>query len=144
MKNIKDYNIKELKKEIEQIGEKPYRAEQIFKWLYKEKASNFDEMTDLSKQLREKLKQEYSISNFNIIEKQVSNDGTIKYLFDILDGNAIETVLMEYKHGRTICVSSQVGCKMGCKFCASTGIKFIRNLTSRRNSGTNISSRKRY
>lgn len=130
MKNIKDYNIKELKKELENLGEKPYRAEQIYKWLYKENVQTFDEMTDLSLALREKLKEEYTLSNFEILEKQVSKDGTVKYLFDLLDGNAIETVLMEYKHGRTICVSSQVGCKMGCKFCASTGIAFIRNLTS--------------
>lgn len=130
MKNIKDYTIKELKEELEKLGEKPYRAEQIFKWLYKVNVTSFDEMTDLSLDLREKLKKEYSLCNFNILEKQVSKDGTVKYLFDILDGNAIETVLMEYKHGRTICVSSQVGCKMGCKFCASTGIKFIRNLSS--------------
>lgn len=130
MKNIKDYNIKELKEELEKFGEKPYRADQIFKWLYKENVTSFDEMTDLSLSLREKLKNEFNICNYNILEKQVSKDGTVKYLFDILDGNAIETVLMEYKHGKTICVSSQVGCKMGCKFCASTGIAFIRNLSS--------------
>lgn len=87
-------------------------------------------MTDLSLALREKLKSEFTLCNYKILEKQVSFDGTIKYLFDVLDGNAIETVVMEYKHGRTICVSSQVGCKMGCKFCASTGIEFIRNLSS--------------
>lgn len=130
MKNIKDYNIKELKQELEKLGEKPYRADQIFKWLYQVKVRSFDEMTDLSLELREKLRKEYNICNYNILEKQVSKDGTVKYLFDILDGNAIETVLMEYKHGNTICVSSQVGCKMGCKFCASTGIASIRNLTS--------------
>ena len=139
MKNIKDYNIKDLKEELVKIDEKPYRAEQIFKWLYKTKVKSFDEMTDLSLELREKLKKQFSICNFNIIEKQVSKDGTIKYLFDVLDGNAIESVLMEYKHGKTICVSSQVGCKMGCKFCASTGIAFIRNLSSRRDSRTNFS-----
>lgn len=144
MKKIKDYNIEELKKELSEIGEKPYRAEQIYKWLYKMNVTNFDEMTDLSKTLREKLKQNYDICNFKIIEKQISKDGTIKYLFDILDKNAIETVVMEYKHGKTICVSSQVGCKMGCKFCASTGIAFIRNLTARRNSRRNTSSAKRY
>ncbi len=130
MKNIKDYNISELKKELENLGEKPYRAEQIFKWLYKENVTSFDEMTDLSLDLREKLKKEYSICIFKILTKQVSKDGTVKYLFDVLDGNAIETVVMEYKYGRTICVSSQIGCKMGCKFCASTGIEFARNLTS--------------
>ncbi len=145
MKNIKDYNIEELKKELLELGEKPYRAEQIFKWLYKEKVQSFDEMTNLSLSLRENLKKNYSICNFNILEKQVSKDGTVKYLFDVLDGgNAIETVLMEYKHGRTICVSSQIGCKMGCKFCASTGIKFIRSLSSRRNSRTASSCRKRF
>ncbi len=130
MKNIKDYNIKELKEELEKLGEKSYRAEQIFKWLYQVNVTSFDEMTDLSLELREKLKGEFTLCNYNILEKQVSKDGTVKYLFDILDENAIETVLMEYKHGRTICVSSQVGCKMGCKFCASTGIAFIRNLTA--------------
>ena len=141
MKNIKDYNIEKLKEELAGLNEKPYRADQIFKWLYKEKVTSFDEMTNLSLDLREKLKRGYSICNFNILEKQVSKDGTVKYLFDVLDGNAIETVLMEYKHGKTICVSSQVGCKMGCKFCASTGIDFIRNLSSRRNSRANFSSR---
>lgn len=130
MKNIKNYNLDELKKEIELIGEKPYRAEQIFKWIYQENVSSFDEMTNLSLELREKLKQNYNLCIFNILKKQVASDGTIKYLFDVLDGNAIETVLMKYHHGYTICVSSQIGCKMGCKFCASTGIPFSRNLVS--------------
>lgn len=130
MKNIKDYNVEELKDELKKIGEKSFRAEQIVKWLYEEKVENFDEMTNLSLELREKLKNNYTICNFNILKKQESKDGTIKYLLDVLDGNAIETVLMRYHHGNSICVSSQIGCKMGCKFCASTGINFIRNLTS--------------
>lgn len=130
MKNIKEYNLDELKDELEQLGEKKYRAEQIFKWIYIDKVKEFDEMTNLSIELREKLKKEYSMCNFKILKKQESTDGTKKYLFDVLDGNAIESVLMEYHHGKTICVSSQIGCKMGCKFCASTGIKFIRNLTA--------------
>ena len=130
MKNIKDYNLEELKEELQSINEKPFRAEQIFKWLYQEKVKSFDEMTNLSLELREKLKQNYTICNYNILKKQESKDGTIKYLFDVLDGNAIETVLMSYHHGYSICVSSQIGCKMGCKFCASTGINFIRSLTS--------------
>ena len=87
-------------------------------------------MTNLSISLREKLKNNYSINNFKVIKRQVSSDGTQKFLFDILDGNAIESVLMKYHHGNTICVSSQVGCKMGCKFCASTGIKFVRSLSA--------------
>ena len=87
-------------------------------------------MTNLSLELREKLTENYTLGIYKIIKKQESSDGTKKYLFDVLDGNAIETVLMQYKHGYSICVSSQVGCKMGCKFCASTGIAFIRSLTS--------------
>lgn len=130
MKNIKEYNLDELKDELEQLGEKKYRAEQIFKWIYVDKVKEFDEMTNLSIELREKLKKEYTMCNFNILKKQESSDGTKKYLFDVLDGNAIETVLMQYHHGKTICVSSQIGCKMGCKFCASTGIKFVRSLTA--------------
>lgn len=130
MKNIKDYNIDELKEEFLKLGEKAYRAEQVFKWLYVDKVSSFEEMTNLSKELREKLNEEFSFHNFKILKKQESVDGTKKYLFDILDDNAIETVLMQYHHGYTLCVSSQVGCKMGCKFCASTGIQFARNLTS--------------
>lgn len=130
MKNIKDYNLDALKEEIKALGEKPFRAEQIFRWLYVEKVKDFQEMTNLSTELRDKLNENYSICNYGIIKKQESEDGTKKYLFDIGDGNAIETVLMQYHHGKTICVSSQIGCKMGCKFCASTGIKFIRNLTS--------------
>ncbi len=130
MKNIKDYNLEELKKEMTELGEKPFRAEQIFKWLYQEKVKSFDEMTNLSISLREKLQNNYAICNFKILKKQESKDGTVKYLFDVLDSNAIETVLMSYHHGYSICVSSQIGCKMRCKFCASTGINFIRNLTS--------------
>ncbi len=130
MKNIKDYNLDELKEELKKIGEKPFRSEQIFKWIYESRVSSFDEMTNLSLELREKLKENYTIKQFNILKKQVASDGTKKYLFDVLDGNAIETVLMEYHHGYSICVSSQIGCKMGCKFCASTGIPFIRNLST--------------
>lgn len=130
MKNIKNYHLEELKNELKEMGEKPFRAEQIFQWLYQEKVETFEEMTNLSIALREKLKEKYTMCNFNILKKQESKDGTIKYLFDVLDGNAIETVLMRYHHGNSICVSSQIGCKMGCKFCASTGINFIRNLTT--------------
>ena len=130
MKNIKDYNLEELKQELISIGEKPFRAEQIFKWIYQENVTSFDEMTNLSLELREKLKQNYTLCIFNILRKQESSDGTIKYLFDVLDGNAIETVLMKYHHGYSLCVSTPIGCKMGCKFCASTGIAFARNLTS--------------
>ena len=130
MKNIKDYNLEELKQELILLGEKPFRAEQIFKWLYIDKVHSFDEMTNLSLDLREKLKQNYDICNFIIVKKLESKDGTKKYLFGLSDGNAIESVLMQYHFGKTVCVSSQIGCKMGCKFCASTGIPFVRSLTS--------------
>ncbi len=130
MKNIKNYNLPELKEEFISIGEKPFRAEQVFKWIYEQNATSFDEMTNLSLELREKLKENYTLNAFKILKKQKSADGTIKYLFDVLDGNGVETVLMKYHHGYSLCVSSQIGCKMGCKFCASTGIPFIRNLSS--------------
>ena len=130
MKNIKDFNLEEIKQELIQMNEKPFRAEQIFRWLYQERVEDFTSMTNLSIELRKKLEENFKIGKLNILKKQKSKDGTIKYLFDLLDGNAIETVVMEYKYGKTICVSSQVGCKMGCKFCASTGIPFIRNLSS--------------
>ena len=128
--NIKDYNLEELKEKFIEIGEKKYRAEQTFKWLYKENVTSFNDMTNLSIELRNKLNELFYIPIFHIIKKQESRDGTKKYLFDVGDGNAIETVLMKYKYGYSICVSSQIGCKMGCKFCASTGIAFVRNLTA--------------
>lgn len=131
MKNIKDYNLEELKQELINLGEKPFRAEQIFKWIHQENVTSFDDMTNLSIELRNKLKENYTLCIYNIIRKQESKtDGTKKYLFDVLDGNAIESVLMKYHHGYSVCVSTQIGCKMGCKFCASTGIQFIRNLSS--------------
>ena len=129
MKNIKDYDIEDLKEELKLLGEKAFRAEQIFRWIYIEKVKSFDEMTNLSIDLRKKLSENYTMCNYEILGKRESSDGTKKYLFDILDGNAIETVLMQYHHGKTLCVSSQIGCRMGCKFCASTGIAFVRNLT---------------
>ena len=130
-KNIRNYYLNDLKKEMLNIGEKPFRSEQIFKWLHQERVTSFDEMTNLSIDLRKKLSENYNIGIFKIEHKLISKDGTKKYLFNINDeqNNLIETVLMQYHHGFTVCVSSQIGCKMGCKFCASTGIPFIRGLT---------------
>lgn len=129
-KNIKNFDLDVLKEELKSIGEKPFRAEQIFKWIYQDKVTTFDEMTNLSLDLRKKLEENYTLGNFKIVKKLESVDGTKKYLFDVQDGqgNLIESVLMQYHHGYTICVSSQIGCKMGCKFCASTGIPFSRDL----------------
>ena len=131
-KNIKNYDLDELKEELKSIGEKPFRAEQIFKWLYEENVTDFNSMTNLSIDLRKKLDENYFLGLFKIEKKFESIDGTKKYLFNVCDEeeNLIESVLMSYHHGYTICVSSQIGCKMGCKFCASTGIKFGRNLES--------------
>ena len=130
LRSIKDYDLEDLKKVFLELNEKAFRAEQVFKWLYVDKVNSFDEMTNLSLELREKLKQNFDFTIHTIKDKQCSKDGTKKYLLQLNDGCAIETVLMEYKHGMSICVSSQVGCKMGCKFCASTGIPFIRSLTA--------------
>ena len=131
-KNIKNYTLEALKEQLKQLDEKPFRAEQIFKWIYEQRVTSFDEMTNLSIDLREKLKNNFKIGVFKIEKKLVSKDGTKKYLFNVNDEkeNLIETVLMQYHHGYTICVSSQIGCRMGCKFCASTGIPFERNLES--------------
>lgn len=128
MININEKTEAELKEYIEELGEKGFHAVQIFKWLHKVKVENFDEMTDISKSLREKLKEKTYINKLEILEVQKSKDGTHKFLVGLKDNNAIETVFMRYNHGNTLCVSTQVGCKMGCKFCASTKEGFVRNL----------------
>ena len=127
--DIKSLNLDELKKEFESIGEKAFKAKQVYSWLHKRSAESFDEMTDISKNLRENLKNSYVIHNCSIEKKLVSMyDDTVKYLFRLHDGELIESVVMKYKYGYTICVSSQVGCKMGCNFCASGIAGFVRNL----------------
>ena len=110
----------ELEAELKNLGEPSFRAKQIFQWLSRG-VRDFDEMTNISKPLREKLKTEFTIYKPKVLSKQVSQiDGTIKYLWELHDGNAVETVVMGYKHGNTVCISSQVGCRQGCAFCAST------------------------
>lgn len=110
----------EIEGELAALGEPKYRAKQIFDWL-SHGVRDFDEMTNLPKALKEKLKAEYTLYRPKVLSKQVSKlDGTIKYLWELYDGNAVETVVMSYKHGNTVCVSSQVGCRQGCAFCAST------------------------
>ncbi len=130
MTDIKSLTLQELKEEIAQMGEKSFKAGQIFAWLHKHGAESFDEMTNISKDLRNELQKKYDIYNCTIEKKLVSvYDETVKYLFSLNDGELIESVVMKYKYGYTICVSSQVGCKMGCKFCASGIAGYIRNLT---------------
>ncbi|MCR4791389.1 MAG: 23S rRNA (adenine(2503)-C(2))-methyltransferase RlmN [Lachnospiraceae bacterium] len=129
MKDIKSLTIEELRSELSGMGEKPFRAAQIYKWLHVKLVSSFDEMTDLSISLRDKLSREYSITNVRQLDVQISaEDGTRKYLFELGDGNTVESVLMRYHHGNSVCISSQVGCRMGCKFCASTIGGCIRSL----------------
>lgn len=128
MKNIRDFELSELEEEMINLGEKKYRAKQIFAWLYRD-IKTFDEMTDLSKDLIEKLKANYYLECIFLDDFQKSKDGTIKYLFRLLDGHKVESVLMKYKFGYSVCVSNQIGCKMGCTFCASAKIGFVRNLT---------------
>ncbi len=129
-KDIKSMTLAEIETEMKLIGQPKFRAGQIFDWLQKRFVASFDEMTNLSKDLREKLKAEYYIANCLIEEKFCSKlDETVKYLFKLYDGECIESVLMKYNHGWSICISSQVGCRMGCKFCASTIGGLKRNLT---------------
>lgn len=129
MKDIKSLSKEELNEEIKARGLPAFRANQIYKWLHKVGVSAFDEMTDLSKDLRQRLNEEFFIAGCEIEDKYVSKlDDTVKYLFKLHDGEYIESVIMKYKYGYTICVSSQVGCKMGCTFCASTLAGFKRNL----------------
>ena len=127
-KNIKSLLPDELKAILVEMGESSFRAEQIFKWLHSGVVS-FDQMTNISKSLREKLEEGFYITVPKVLKKQVSKlDGTIKYLWELYDGNSVESVLMSYEHGNTICISSQVGCRMGCVFCASTLGGLVRNL----------------
>ncbi|MDO5001616.1 MAG: 23S rRNA (adenine(2503)-C(2))-methyltransferase RlmN [Eubacteriales bacterium] len=118
----------EIEQELQQLGEPKYRAKQIFSWLGRG-VRDFDAMSDLPKPLRDKLGAEFDLYRPKVMSKQVSKlDGTIKYLWELYDGNAVETVVMSYKHGNTVCVSSQVGCRQGCAFCASTIGGLVRGL----------------
>ena len=130
-KDIKSFSFDELNNEIVSMGEKSFRAKQIYDWLHVKLVRSFDEMTNLSNDLRGRLKENYTLTTLEIVKVQESKiDGTRKYLFKLPDGNLIESVWMIYKHGNSVCVSSQVGCRMGCKFCASTIDGLERNLTA--------------
>lgn len=121
----------EIQKIIKDLGEPVYRANQIYKWIYAQKVNNIDEMNNLSKDFREKLKLNYTVEHLKVLKMlKDENDDTHKFLISLYDDNIIECVLMKYKHGYTLCISTQVGCRMGCKFCASTIDGVVRNLTS--------------
>lgn len=129
MTDLKSMNLEELTSFFKELGEPAFRAKQVFQWMHRG-VTSFDEMSNLSKSLREKLNNQCYLTRPQVERKQVSAiDGTIKYLWRLMDGNCIETVLMRYKHGNTVCISCQVGCRMGCAFCASTLGGKIRDLT---------------
>ena len=128
MTDIKSMTLGEISEALRAMGEPSFRGKQVFTWLHRG-VTAFDQMINIPKSLREKLAREYIITAPTVARKQVSKlDGTIKYLWELSDGNCIETVLMSYHHGNTVCISSQVGCRMGCKFCASTLAGKVRDL----------------
>ncbi|MDO4312984.1 MAG: 23S rRNA (adenine(2503)-C(2))-methyltransferase RlmN [Eubacteriales bacterium] len=130
-KDIRSYTYSELQEEMAGLGEKAFRAKQIYEWLHVKLVDRFDEMTNLSKSLRQRLEEEYEIRKVSMLERQISNlDPTEKFLFELRDGNVVESVLMKYNYGNSVCISSQVGCRMGCRFCASTIGGLVRNLNT--------------
>ena len=123
------YSLDELKEYLNSIGEKPFRAKQIYEWLHQKLVECFDDMTNISNNLKEKLNNDFYIQSLEMVQVLTSKiDGTQKFLFRLNDGNVIESVLMRYKHGNSVCISTQVGCRMGCRFCASTLDGLVRNL----------------
>ena len=129
MQDLKSMTLEEMTAALKAMGQPSFRGKQVFTWLHKG-VTSFDEMTNLPKDLRDKLKSEFTLTVPKVARKQISKqDGTIKYLWELSDGNCIESVLMRYHHGNTVCISSQVGCRMGCAFCASTVAGKVRDLT---------------
>lgn len=130
-KDIISCTAEELKNYLSSVGEKSFRAMQIYEWLHQKLVDNFDEMSNISNKLKEQLKEDFYIETLEVVKVLTSKiDGTQKFLFKLRDGNVIESVLMKYKHGNSVCISTQVGCRMGCRFCASTLDGLVRNLTS--------------
>ena len=129
MKNIYDVTLNEFEQFFSEMNEKKYRAKQLFEWLYQKRITSFAKITNMAKPLLDALASTYTFAVLGLKEKQVSKDGTIKYLFELNDGNLVETVLMRYDYGNSVCISSQVGCNMGCRFCASGQLPKKRNLT---------------
>ena len=128
MNSIYDLNLQDLENYLVSNGLKPFRAKQIFKWLYEKRISSFEEMSDISKELKVKLNEDFSIDELKIKAHQISKDGTQKFLFELSDGCLVESVLMVFDYGFSACLSSQVGCNMGCNFCASGLLKKQRDL----------------
>lgn len=129
-KLLNDYTIPQLTGLMAQLGQPAFRAKQIFRWLHQKRVSSFSQMTDQPKTLLARLEEEFEIVQLQTARRQQSKDGTVKFLFTLPDGNCIETVVMRYTYGNTVCVSTQVGCRMGCRFCASTQAGLVRSLTA--------------
>ena len=130
-KDIKSLYLPELEQELKEMGDKPFRAKQIYQWLHEKLVTDFEDMSNLSKKLREQLAERFFLTVLSPVDVQISKlDGTRKYLFRLEDNNVIESVWMQYHHGNSVCISSQVGCRMGCRFCASTLDGLERNLTA--------------
>lgn len=128
-KNLKDYSLEELEEELKKRGYKSYRSKQIYEWIFKRKVSSFSQMTNIPKDLKDDLEKEFSLDSLVLLKQKISKDNSaVKYLWGLKDAQSIETVLMEYDYGCSVCVSSQVGCSMGCVFCASAQGQ-IRNLS---------------
>ncbi|GAE33901.1 ribosomal RNA large subunit methyltransferase N [Halalkalibacter akibai JCM 9157] len=129
-RSIYSIQFTEMQDWLQEQNEPKFRATQIFEWLYQKRVSSFEEMTNLSKELREKLETSFVLTTLKIVTRQVSSDGTVKFLFELHDGYSIETVVMRHEYGNSVCVTTQVGCRLGCTFCASTLGGLKRNLES--------------
>lgn len=130
MQTILDLNLKQTEEMLAGYGQKPYRAKQLFSWIYRKRVSSFDEMSDLPASLIARLKENYTLDALKEIDRQVARDQTTKYLFELQDGASVEAVLMHFHFGKSLCITSQVGCNMGCTFCASGLLKKQRDLTA--------------
>lgn len=129
MRDILDLSLEDLSSYVVENGYKPYKAKQIYSWLYKKRISDPEMMSDLSKEFITRLKEDFYFENLKLVTKQVSKDGTTKFLFELVDGNFIESVLMVFDYGYSACISTQVGCNMGCRFCASGLLRKVRDLS---------------
>lgn len=126
--DIKSMDLHQLQAYVDQLGEKKFRAKQLYQWMHQKLAVEFGEMTNLSKTFRDTLEEQCTMCGTTVIRRQISRDGTEKFLMELSDGNTVESVWMKYHHGNSVCISTQVGCRMGCRFCASTVGGLVRSL----------------
>ena len=127
--DLKSMTFAELQQFVEDLGEKKFRTTQLYQWMHQKMVKEFASMTNLSAAFRDKLEEQAALNGCTMVKRQISADGTNKFLMELSDGNKVESVLMKYHHGNSVCISTQVGCRMGCRFCASAIAGFVRNLT---------------